>query len=134
MVISKGKVYKIHYLNVVNDKRKIFSFAGLCISNSYKHGSFILRNIFNKEMIELSFLKNSPFIVEVEDLKMFNLKFKKSKLFFKKLFWIKEVVNKKKYSAGNSETKINYNSFVLPPNYKKIKFREIRDKYRIKFN
>ena len=132
-MIKTGKVYKIYYLNIINEKRKVFSFTGLCVSYSKNHGSFILRNIFNKEMVELLFLENSPFIIKIEDLKMFNFKFKKSKLFFKKLFWIKEVVQKKIIKKFIPYKPINFNSYILPNNYKKVQFREIRDKYRIKF-
>ncbi len=123
-------VIKVKYFCVSQNSRKTFSLIGLCIGISFKHKSFKIQNIFNGEQFEITFSILSPYIIDIEKLKNYSFKFKKSKLFFKKFFYLEEppYTLVKKFQTKENLDPVN---FIFSNNVSKVKIRNIRDKFRI---
>lgn len=131
--ISVGKVLKITLLLVVGKLRKVLIFNGLCIAKSKKHNSFFIRNIFNTEIIELKLLTHCPFIINLLSYNpSFTIFKKRHKMYFKKLVFIKTVLNKKKTQKTQLNKLKNPLNYYLAKNYKNTLLRKIRNKYRLK--
>ena len=130
-MFKPNDVIKITYFCISGNKRKIFKFIGLCISFSKKHNSFIVKNIFNKENIQILFKFNCPNIFKIELLKNYNFNFKKSKLYFKKNTFLKQPPYKNKLLWKFSFKDIlEPASFILPANSGTLDYKKVKKKFR----
>jgi len=85
MKTKVGNVYKIYYLIILKNKKKkkkISNFIGILI-NKKEDKLIELTNKINKEQIIIKFTKNSPAIIKIVHLKVYNvLTFRSSRLYF----------------------------------------------------
>ena len=131
-IFKVNDVIKITYFCISKNKRKIFKFIGLCISISFKHSSFIVKNIFNGENIEINFPLLSPNIFKVELLKNYNFNFKKTKLYFKNNTFLKQPPYKNKliFNSFNTNYFFEPTTFILPVNAQTKHFKYVKKKFR----
>jgi ribosomal protein L19 len=123
-----GGVYKLYYFSVINLKRKIFNFVGICVSLRKKNNTFELRNYQNNLNIKMTFLEFSPVILKIEELKSYNFRFERNKLYKVKNFNFRNddpLVLKKNYDVSYYEHMIKLEHAVG------ISRKKFRDKFRI---
>ena len=93
--VNISRVYKIYYLIVLKNKKKkkkTSSFIGILI-NKKENKIIELTNKINKEQIIMKFTKNSPAIIKIVHLKVYNtLNFRSSRLYFiKKISYFDDI-------------------------------------------
>ncbi|HMP27987.1 MAG TPA: hypothetical protein PKD85_00205 [Saprospiraceae bacterium] len=125
-----GAVLRILYFLTLGRFRKIFIFTGLCIKSNKRAGTYTLQNFHGKDVVEINFSQDSPYIVSFDKLLTYNFdsKTKGNRLDLTKRYRLKHQPYKR--PVGISEKRIDpydyiYSSTVILPERQRIrrKFR-----------
>ena len=83
--IKPGCVYTVSFINATGSEVQLKNFVGICLGvsgSSSSNQSFILRNFFKIDSVEMTFFYNSPLITSISPLNNYKKKVKFSKLFY----------------------------------------------------
>ena len=72
-----GDVLKVYYLYRLGKFRRVFSFIGVCVKLGK---TFTIQNNYNKELVRLNFVLDSPNIFTIQKLTSYNFTVKKPSL------------------------------------------------------
>lgn len=79
--IEIGSIYSISYFIILlNKKRKIFRFTGICSLKNKKSKTFKLFSLINGEKISILFNYHSPSLISVQKISKYTYKIKSFKL------------------------------------------------------
>ena len=128
-----GNVLKIYYIVFFRKKKRVYSFIGFCFFKNKKN--FKLINVIKKQKIILTFQENSPFLLKIFNLKMYNTYIKRvSKLYFKVKSFYKDDYNNLKTRLFSNYASIKSSFFNLAYFKSRLNVRRRRRrKFKIKF-